>query len=183
MNTWIVVGSGPSAPIVLPSVMAAHPGATTITTNGGIDICQKPDVLVLIDQLASHTFAEQARHAQSHGTRLVTLRRDIDALISRNCHWYDEFVTVPGHAKPTKTSFGRFVRSGPFCVEYACQNGADLIVLVGWDGYASGYANGRQVPNNRVAAQDSINDEVMVEIKSAHDVIIVRVGVANECVG
>ena len=183
MNTWIVVGSGPSAPMVLPSVMTAHPGATTITTNGGIDICQKPDVLVLIDQLASHTFAEQARYAQAHGTRLVTLRRDIDALISRNCHWYDEFVAVPGHAKPTKTSFGRFIRSGPFCVEYACQNGADLIVLVGWDGYARGYVNGKQVPDDRVAVEDAINNEALADIKAAHNVMIVRAGVANERVG
>lgn len=167
MNTWIALGSGPSAPEALPEVLARYPRATVITCNGGIEILPHPDIYVLIDKTACTTFQQSAVLAKSAGSWLVTLNRCDAALKERCVHWFDEFVCVPGHSAPAPGRYGRFVRSGPFCIEYACMHGADCVVLVGWDGYAAGYHGGNRVDPARTAVQDRLMAGLMAEIRSA----------------
>lgn len=174
MSTWICIGSGPSAPRALPDVLASNVGAKTITTNAGIDIYPSPDVYVLIDMNASIIFQTHAIEAQRGGTRMVTLRRHAAALRSRRVDWFDEFVSVPRHDRPMPGKYGRFIRSGTFCLEYACIHGAEKVFLVGWDGYEQGYFDGR--PRHHWEKENAIVNKLIVEISDAWaDVEIVHV--------
>ena len=136
---WLVIGSSPSVVYTLPRVVEsfAEKPFKVITCNSGISLWPVPDFYVAVDEKASVWRAPFAKHAQQHGTKLITLDRCPQSLKDRDVDWYDEFVTN-GKGKPTRTAYGAFAYSGPLCVEYACHHGAKQIHLVGMDGYRKG---------------------------------------------
>lgn len=128
---WLMVGTSPS----VETTLDRFDGFTgrVITTNGGICICS-PDVYVGVDGKATPFWSEQILAAKSIGCLLVTLHRDSEAALkTRNVDWYDEFIRC-GDA-PHIGGYGRFRFSGPLCLEYACNHGATVVHLVGFDGY------------------------------------------------
>ena len=130
---WAFVGSGPSAPQQLRDILPKLRPCRTITTNAAIKLFQ-PDVYFLTDQVACRKFSHMA--AQLKGkTHLVTMHRDPKAQEARNVQWFDEFI-LNGLDPPLPNRWGSFNMSGPFCLEYACRNGASEMHLLGCEGYA-----------------------------------------------
>src|SRR5690606_2903831 len=119
---WLVVGSSPSVMDYLPRMNMA---GATITTNAGITLL-RPDVLFLFDRTACQLHAELARFARFQGTKLVTLKRQQEAMERRGVADFDEFAD--------EAEYEEFKLSGLFCVEYACRHGASVVQLVGMDG-------------------------------------------------
>jgi hypothetical protein len=71
--------------------------------------------------------------AQSQGTKLVTV-----SIGSRRIDWFDiEIQGNPRHG-PRRDAHGAFRWSGPYCLQFACLNGAKRIFLAGCEGYESG---------------------------------------------
>ena len=96
-GAWIVVGGGPDAREMLNLARRRCPTARIITTNGGIDLFEPPDVpdvYYLNDQEACRVYHDRAVWMQRHGTRLATLRRVPSAMASRRVDGFDEF--LPG---------------------------------------------------------------------------------------
>src|SRR5690606_40945843 len=116
---WLVVGSSPSVVDTLPHMES---GLRTVTTNAGILLLQ-PDVLFLFDRTACQSHAELARFARFQGTKLVTLKRQQEAMERRGVADFDEFAD--------EAEYEEFKLSGLFCVEYACRHGASVVQLVG----------------------------------------------------
>lgn len=135
---WLVVGSSPLVRESLSRVSGAY---RTITTNRGISLVWPPDVYFLVDILACRLFIDKARAAAACGTHCVTLNRELSGLQSRRLDWFAEFVD-PSMYQP-------FLSSGLFCVEYACRKGAELIALVGMDGYGGDTAYFDGTPMSR----------------------------------
>ena len=136
-DEWLMIGTATSVARTYPRVRSEiGESVTTITTNGGIRVEVFPNIYVLIDQVACEYYSNDAWVARTSGTFLVTLDRVQSALVSRGIAHYDEFVSLPRKpAKPHRGGYGSFRYSGPFCLEYACNNGAKKIHLVGFDGY------------------------------------------------
>lgn len=128
---WLMVGTSPSVLRTLPLFDGAS-RYRTITTNAGIRLIPCPDVFVLIDHLAMREYHAAAMKAKESGAHLVTLHRE-RPMPDRRADDYSEHVEVGG--EPTRDSFGEFRLSGPFCLEYACHNGASEIHMIGFDGY------------------------------------------------
>jgi hypothetical protein len=130
---WLMVGTSPSVEDTLPKFDDF--AGRIITTNGGIRLC-RPDVFVGVDGQATRIYIDEIRAAAAAGTRLVTLHRDSEAALkTRGVEWYDEFLRCSKTEGPRVGGYGRFRFSGPLCLEYACNNGAETIHLVGFDGY------------------------------------------------
>jgi len=128
-----MVGTGPSVHRGL-DVVGEFDGRT-ITTNYGIDLVE-PDYYVGIDMTATMELAERTKELQIAGTRLITLHRDVwAAQVARKVDHYNEFIIVGSQDDPSQLRYGRFRYSGPFCLEYACHNGASEVHMVGFDGY------------------------------------------------
>jgi len=143
-QAWIVAGAGPDAREMLALARARHPVAQIVTTNEGINLFEppdRPDAYFLTDAKACEIYGQKSRDIQARGTRLVTLRRDPQALKMRRVDHCDEFVAISG-------AHNQFVRngytaglSGLLCLQYAINQGARQIHLVGMNGY-TGQKNG-----------------------------------------
>jgi hypothetical protein len=131
-DTWVCLGSSPSAPAMLKVALADYPDAVTITTNSGIRLLT-PDYYFLSDSLARRMFGGDAR-ALSRAKRTVFIARKArelpDILIN------NERTDV----SPQTFIRGQYTQnnlSGLYCVQFALMNGAKTIVAVGHEGYSS----------------------------------------------
>ena len=136
-GSWIVLGAGPDAREMLRLARARYPHSQIITTNEGIELFADPDfpdVYVLNDQVASRTYADRAKAIQKRGCRLVTLRRDPQAMRLRGVDHCDEFLPfVSGRLHVPGSYCGGL--SGLLCLQYALNHGAKSVHLVGMNGY------------------------------------------------
>jgi len=136
MTTWLMIGSSPSVLQTLPQF--ADFDGMTITCNSGICLWPVPDVYFAIDQFASVMWHDEAANAQRMGTKLVSVLRGPKAAKQRKIEHYDLFLDLAHKTNPSRTDYGEFRYSGPLCVEHACHNGAEVIHLIGMDGYRHG---------------------------------------------
>jgi len=152
---WLHIGSSPSVLEYLPRARQENRIDKTITCNAGILLEPRPDYYAAVDFPSQRRFVEQARAAQQNGTRLITMRREPQAMRDRDCDWYDEFIVMPDGGPPTRDKWGAFQYTGPMCVEYAIRHGAKCVILVGCDGYTGvndyfdGWNNDHADPNFR----------------------------------
>ncbi|REK40892.1 MAG: hypothetical protein DWQ20_00760 [Actinobacteria bacterium] len=125
MATWIVLGASPQAPEAYLRAKET-PHDAVITTNGGILLEPAPTYYALLDPHACRMYADHALRAREAGATLVTKHfNPPEAANDAGVGHFDLFV------KP------RFplTLSGLFCVEFACLNGADTVLMCGLDGY------------------------------------------------
>lgn len=144
-TNWICLGSSPSAPAMLPVAYADCPDAIRITTNSGILLMLPPDLAphyyFLSDHLACKMFAERAmdlRH--THGTKVITLGRCDDAIRRRGLSAVDYLIDQRRPSSPRDFIRGAYTDcmfSGLYCAQFALNNGAKTLVIVGHEGYPS----------------------------------------------
>lgn len=142
-NQWIVIGSSPSAPAGLRAALAVAPDARTITTNRGHLLFEgddRPDVYHLHDSVACEEHRQTAVDLAAKGSHMTTLARASDrALKVRNVDWFDEFLTLVSHTHPGRYQHGVYAScglSGLMILQYALNNGARTVHVVGLEGYA-----------------------------------------------
>jgi len=189
-QAWIVCGSGPDAREMLAVARARYPGAMAITTNAGINLFvtpDRPDVYFLTDARGCQIYHEQAKAIQKQGSRLVTLRRDIQALKQRRVDHFDQFVPITGG--PSQFVRGGYTAclSGLLCVQYAINNGARQIHLVGMNGYTGtngGDYFGQYEPPNRgrkrrMHTESVIGPFMQAAVESCTDIEFVAYGQLN----
>jgi CMP-N,N'-diacetyllegionaminic acid synthase len=153
-NAWIVCGAGPDAREMLAIARTRAPHAITITTNSGIHLFPPPNVpdfYFLTDARACVMYNKASRDAQAAGTRLVTLRRDMQAVKQRNLEHFDEFIPITGgHNQFTRHGLTAAL-SGLLSLQYAMMRGAKQVHLVGMNGYkgnGSGDYYNKDIPIN-----------------------------------
>ncbi|MHC4176682.1 MAG: hypothetical protein ACYSWU_04200 [Planctomycetota bacterium] len=142
---WIVVGSSPSAAEWLPVVRERYPDAVTMTTNRGINLFEDtPDIYYFGDErvLFPETFEEYretARRLKQEGAHTVGLLRLPEVMTEWDVEWIDDKLTVRiGSWRPWKFVKGKYTAvslSGLFCLQYAVNQGAEGVHLVGMEGY------------------------------------------------
>ncbi len=134
---WIVAPHSPSMPDFLPVVRRMYPEAKTITANSGITVF-RPDYYYLGDLDALGLWRPAAREAQAAGTQLVTAHKPLDILQKRDLHWFDIFLKSNPGDYPKNYIPGRYVGcrfSRLYCMQFALENKASRIVLLGMEGY------------------------------------------------
>lgn len=143
-NQWIVIGSSPSAPAGLRAARAVAPDARTITTNRGYLLFEgddRPDVYHLHDSVACKEHRQVAVDLAAKGSHMTTLdRRDPRALKQRNVDWFDEFLKLNSPTHPGRYKHGVYAScglSGLMILQYALNNGARGVHVVGLEGYAN----------------------------------------------
>ena len=137
MSTWVVVGSGPSAPAALLAARRDYPQvAEVVTCNGGFALFGatgwSPSIYLLADPLACSRYGDQARALRaSRGTRIISIEgRMPDA---------DEHLFIQGQVSDEYRP-GRHPRrrlTGLYMLDYALSHGADTVLIIGFDGYSS----------------------------------------------
>jgi hypothetical protein len=134
--TYTVVGGGPSAARLLPSMPKSD---RIITTNAGINLC-KPDWYYLNDEGQCRLYAQAGRES---GAKCITVKRSDLALANRGISDYSQMdFEHPGSVwmfKPKTLTYHPL--SGVTCVQLAVNFGAAIVRLVGFDGYADGRAS------------------------------------------
>lgn len=142
-SQWIVIGSSPSAPEGLRAARSAYPDARTITTNSSANLFtgkDRPDVYHLHDSIACKEHQEDARRFAALGSHLTTLdRTNHSALVGRKVDWFDEFLPLVNYTHPGRFQQGVYAScglSGLMILQYALNNGAKGVHIVGQEGYA-----------------------------------------------
>ena len=118
-----------------------------------------PDYYLVTDSRACKLWADEARqHRKVNGTQLITLRRLDSALKTRGVFDYDHFLAPSGEegAPFQRGSYVFTSTSGQYCVQFAINNGAKTVHLIGLEGYDStnkqdteiDYFDGRAGPHN-----------------------------------
>lgn len=120
-DTWIMLGSAPTAPKRLPLCREQYPYAKLITCNGGILLEPTPDAYLLADYTALEVYVQCALTAQMLGTYCITIRDE------EPFAWCDE-------SFESELNLDKLL-SGMLCMEWVCRNGAKQVVIVGCDGY------------------------------------------------
>jgi hypothetical protein len=138
--SWIVVGSGPSAPSALIAArhdLGSSEVAEAVTCNGGYALFGgwpvAPTLYLLVDPVGCRKYGEQARAFRAaNGTRIISITgRMPDA---------DEYLRIePGPVsdeyRPGRHPARRL--SGLYMLDYALSHGADTVLIIGFDGYVS----------------------------------------------
>jgi hypothetical protein len=131
---WAFIGSGPSAPAQVKTILPRLNPCRSISCNAAIKLLT-PDVYFLADQVACRRYSHLAKAAKESGDiHLVTMHRYRQALEARNVHWFDEFL-INGVDPPLPNRWGAYNMSGAICLEYACRHGATELHLLGCEGY------------------------------------------------
>ncbi|HUT92361.1 MAG TPA: acylneuraminate cytidylyltransferase family protein [Thermoguttaceae bacterium] len=141
-DQWIIVGSSISAREGFAAARVACPTAMTITTNRGHILFEeandRPDVYHIHDMVACKIHQEHCRAFKAKGSHLITINRSQRALNDRGVAWFDEFLELAGQDYPGKFVKGCYSScglSGLMCLQYALNNGAHHVHLVGMEGY------------------------------------------------
>lgn len=138
---WIVCGSSPSANEYLRLCRYRYPLATKIATNSaGRLFPEGPDFYYVSDFVACQKYKDDCIRYRRQGTKLLSLHRSPKALVQRGTSAFDELLKVTGPGatwKWRKGEYTDFGMSGLYCVQYALNNGAERVHLVGHEGYRS----------------------------------------------
>ena len=128
------MGSAPDLPNQYAQAIrfANYRFVATITCNSGVKWLRTPDYLFLIKQGAPEHIWEFAIEAQTRGTKVVTPPGNISVPFA-DIHIYNS--TKKHGSDPHRGGYGRIKTSGPACLEFACNNGAERILLAGATGY------------------------------------------------
>lgn len=146
-DRWLILGSGPSAPDWYDKV---RPLVDKVATcNAGIELCPQPDVYALCEAATFPMYAEQYRKARETGTRVIT----IDCVGPANKRDMDEVLPVLGPdifdmETWEKGVYRNGVTTGSILVQYAVNNGATEVHLVGFEGYHAKTGPGQFVKTN-----------------------------------
>ena len=168
---WVFIGSSPSVPRQLADILPTLRPCKTITTNAAIKLLPRPDVYFLSDHVACNRYSKLAEIAKKNGTHTVTLHRFRQALESRNVHWFDEFV-LNGVDPPLPNRWSAFNQSGPWCMEYACRNGATELHLLGCEGYRNDVS---------YFDQEVRDKEIKIATEETNVILIKRLTMVVEC--
>lgn len=149
MNSrWVIVGASPSAPVHFDAAVGRWLHPTTITTNGGIHLFngEAPTFYWLHDKRAVPAYLDKATAIQSRGTQLVTIAEiGGQTAEQRGMGHFDVMVEgtmqggalVDGKAQFFRDAYTNLGYSGLYCCQFAVNNGAKHIALVGMEGYRS----------------------------------------------
>lgn len=158
--TWVIVGSGPSAPAGLIAARQDHAflEGEVVTCNGGYALFDAagwpvaPTLYLLIDPVACRKYGDAVRTLRDlHGTRIISLKgRMTDA---------DEYLRIEVGAPSDEYRPGRHPArrlTGLYMLDYALSHGAKTVVLIGFDGYRSrGGSRVRDYFDGRVGHENS----------------------------
>ena len=155
---WILVGSSPGA-TMFPRIREQYSDAVTITTNMGYTLFgEKPpdvyffcDLLDLIpermdtdDSRGSRRFFESrdaSKQLKEQGCHVIGHIRNNEIRLQWGLEWFNEMIIAEvGGWRPWKFIPGKYTAarlSGLFCLQYAINNGATHVHLVGCEGYAA----------------------------------------------
>jgi hypothetical protein len=142
-NHWMVLGTGPSAESWFAKVL---PKAThTATCNAGINMLPNPDVYAVCESAAFPAYRDQYMRAKAQGTKLIT----IDRVYPSEQEGF-EVLQVQGPKEYEVGSWEKGVyrhglTTGSFLVQYAANHGADVIHLLGFDGYPTSAGPGQVI--------------------------------------
>lgn len=145
-DTWIVLGSSPTAKAGLRSAreLDGSGAFTTITTNGGIRIMPNPDWFLFHDPLSVMRYRREYRAARRNGTKIIKslLEGRIQPMGLREVKG-DVVLHTGRQVKPDEQpmyQFGKSISpgtSGALCAQFAANNHAKRILLIGMEGYLS----------------------------------------------
>lgn len=154
MTTWIIAGSSPSIVHHFDAVVGKYADATTFACNSSIKLFAKPvrrpDYFIAVDETAGIILHDHIWDAIERGTKFVSYS---NSLLVRNL---EGKISLPGYEvqvplptvplsvggtvkttyKPGKVVFAQY--SGLAAMQYALQQGANKIAIIGCDGYAGG---------------------------------------------
>jgi hypothetical protein len=182
---WIVTGSSPTVIDHFEEVVCGVPDAKNITANAGMMLYDAigvvPDACVIFDEIASMMFGYSIRQAQRNGMKLITM------------NWTQQWVKVKADVEITtilhrSTCFhrGEYVNpgfSGLIACQYALNNGATELILVGMDGYKGrvwypevATFDGRSNANGDQAVREQIQPFMQSMIDECPDVLFTQYG-------
>ena len=147
-DRWVVSGASPSAPIHFEAAVGRWIYPTTITCNGGAKLFngEAPTYYWLHDRHAKDNYHDPAIELQKRGTQLVTLSTiDRKTAAMRGMGHFDILVEPSVVGGALMNGEARFYRgvytdsgySGLYCLQFAINNGAKKIAMVGLEGYRS----------------------------------------------
>ena len=131
---------------MLPVAQGDYPDATRITTNAGILLMLPPDNVphyyFLSDHIACKLWAAHAMELRhTHGMQVITLGRTYQSAIERRgLAAADFFIDQKRPSRPCdfeRNVYTDCMFSGLYCVQFALNNGAKTLVVVGHEGYPS----------------------------------------------
>ena len=145
-SDWVVVGASPSAPDHIGRAVARWPSPTIITCNGGAWLFTEstPDYYWLCDALSARNHGDDSRRFQSEGCRLVTARSRLRLIQLGGVDSADVILDATKQRGPQPhTTFtpGQYTGggvSGTWCLQFAVNNGARHVAMVGMEGYRTG---------------------------------------------
>ena len=146
LTIWLVCGASPSVPDLLDAAYARAGDATSIACNSAVYRWLIRDELLdyiwLHDHEACRLFSDYAKYLQRiDGTRLLTLGRDsLPALESRGVDDAYEFIEASSPNHTVTWERGKYTNartSGGLILQYAINNGATEVHVVGMEGFKS----------------------------------------------
>lgn len=151
-NRWLVYGSSLSAPAFLPKAMERARPTVICTTNAGIYDIPRPDWYGVFEVDAPKFYSRFYLDAHARGTKIVTSTpavrniRELTAIASEvlDAEHYPGTETKPNfQIQFRRGMYVGGVPSGAHLTQFAINKGADAVILVGMEGYAS-------TPSNKV---------------------------------
>ena len=143
MYTWLVVGSGPSAPDFLQMAQAERPDKT-ITCNYGTELIPDPNYYLLYENLAIELFKDHFRAMrEQHGTKLVApvLKAKRPKLafktLRAECIIEHRAAKSSGRDQYRRGHYLAAGFAGSLMVQFALENKAHRLLIVGMEGYRS----------------------------------------------
>lgn len=145
-QTWIVVGSSPNAPEMLPVARAEYPDAIVITSNRAGELFAGGDLdyyffaNFISDKVHNNRFLATARRLKQCGTKLITLDGVFGSKESCGTQDFDDFLSLDSRHLQTACAVGGYANcgySGLHITAFALNHGATRIAWVGMEGYRS----------------------------------------------
>lgn len=145
---WLVCGSGPSARRGMIEALEEFHPQITITCNGGHRLfdartgLDAPTFYFITDMKACEMYAADSVYLQRrYDTMVMTLARNASGQAARGLSHADQFVTLDRAAPAGEHTPGKIAGhplSGLYMLDIALNRGARTVLIVGFDGYASG---------------------------------------------
>lgn len=152
INTWLIVGSSPTAPEYFEQARERYDYATTFACNSAIKLFEdkRPDYFIAVDECAGILLQEFIKPAIEQGTQFVTYAKSMllenlkgnislpgfEVKLPEPTILLDIGKDVQATYRPGRVVFAQY--SGLAAMQYALKRGAERLVLVGCDGYPGG---------------------------------------------
>jgi hypothetical protein len=184
-RTWLIVGGAPGITgALIAAAMAENPTVIIATNLGGCYGGPRPTYYLLADPVASRRFRAVAEVMRDSGTRLVTLYRDPRSLAEARVEDFDIFL------RTARLPWARYIPgcyvhvgfSGLYCLQFALNNGAQRVVLLGCPGYTAADDVGHGVVHgldSSAATREIIGPFTQSAIAECGEVEFVIVGKPN----